>query len=246
MSEHGQVIHLPVRNTTTAQTAPTQSSQKQEATVTHLASKRQAKPYQVTDPRMMARAPLTSVPTQPPSPRRNANDPVGNLVISGLYQEIWTAPELSKTFKLFAAPSDLLKSSPFKRSEKIQKNFDDAIKYIAGLKNYYGHAGFNHHAPGLTPEEAFYKALKNNTYNGEWVLPTDEMLNILYKNRHRGQMRETFTTSSNGMDTSHIYASCTSENSEFAKVLNFSDGNISWNKKDAGVTSLRLIRLEPC
>jgi hypothetical protein len=244
MSEHGQVIHLPVRNAT----AP-QSAADQNATVSYLAARR--KPVSVSQPRTFGaatRTPLMSVPnpsSRPPT-KRVTRDPVGRLYISGLFQEVVTFPGISQNYKLFAAPSDLLKTSPHKRDERLQKNFDDALKYLATLDNYHGHKGFDHNVSGLTPQQALYQSLKDETYKGEWALPTDEILAVFYKNRHRGEMMGTFAETSNGIDTSHIYASCTSENSEFAKVMNFADGNISWNKKDAGTTSLRLFRLEPC
>ena len=129
---------------------------------------------------------------------------IGELVKGeGVYLGEWhpckcDGSSLSRIFNLFAAPDDL----------HYTDNYNNIIKKIAELTDYHGHKGAN-----FDNDEDLYRALKNNNYNGEWFLPTKDMLiyeprayggkvtmphGTIYDNRHKGALKYSFCLSDNG------------------------------------------------
>ena len=68
---------------------------------------------------------------------------------------------LKKTFNVYAAPEDLPELM----------NYMALVKYIAALKSWHGHDGANYES-----DKDIYKALKNGSYNGGWIIPPRELM----------------------------------------------------------------------
>ena len=132
---------------------------------------------------------------------------------------------LKKVFNVFAAPDDLF----IKETRQVHKKakglrglfgatvvenetkyieiftYEDAVKYVAGLKSWHGHDGANH-----ATDKELYTAIKDSTYNGGWIIPTRDILlgkdlndnkttpdNIL-AHKDKGSLKGTFKMAASG------------------------------------------------
>lgn len=159
---------------------------------------------------------------------------------------------LGITFNIFAAPQDLTD----KNSNKITLTFNNTVKRMSELKDWHGHDGV-----GYENDETLYKAIKDGSYKGQWIIPTQEILkgcdidnssvqaNNLYDCKEQGAFKDTFTTAaaSSGSDFPQWYWSCTERRDYPSSVWNadFSDGNEGWDHKDELRLSCRPVRLVP-
>jgi len=165
---------------------------------------------------------------------------IGQMVEGkGIFAGTWEPEDragdsLNKTFNLYAAPEDI----------GVQKTFDEAVEYVAGIKDLLGHDGFNHNVKSKTTDEALYDVLRSGTYGGEWFIAPKDALNAnLYANKDKGDLKGTFKTEYDG----RWYFSSTEDYRGFlSHVWNqrFSDGNDDWNHKDFVELSTRPVRAE--
>ena len=159
---------------------------------------------------------------------------------------------LSKTFNVFAAPEDLPETM----------KYVDVVKYIAKLKKWHGHDGTNY----ATDKEIF-KALKNGSYNGGWIIPTRELLvgtepdgesgvrkgkviqpDNLFDHQNKGAFKGTFkTAAASGSGFPGWYWSSTENRDGPSDVwsVRFLDGDGGWDLKDNYRLSCRPVRLVP-
>src|ERR1035437_5103371 len=143
---------------------------------------------------------------------------------------------LGKIFNVFAAPQDLTGASGKKETYK----YVDAVKRIAALKNWNGFDGTNY-----ATDKEIYKALKDGSYNGGWILPTRDLLvgtdvdgkqnqpDNIYAHKDKGSLQGTFNTTNkaSGSDYPDWYWSSSEDRNYPSYVLNvrFSDGNEYWH-----------------
>lgn len=93
-------------------------------------------------------------------------------------------------------------------------------------------------------ETARYAANLKAHGHKDWRLPTVAELMVLYENRHKGALKDTFNRSSTAM---YAYWSCTGEppNRKFAQVVTFTNGEIISGYKTLIEFPSRLVRTEP-
>ena len=183
-----------------------------------------------------------------------ADPQIGQTIAGhGVYLGTWEPKDregqsLGKIFNVFAAPQDLTDSS----GTISTFEFNAAVARVAELRNWHGHDGAH-----FENDIAFYKALKNNGYNGEWLIPTLDILggvdmdenevhaDSLYKNKDKGDLKNTFTEASNPHD-SDVYWSCTQDRNYTPRIwtMRFSDGYVNWHVKGLTTASVRPVRLE--
>lgn len=143
---------------------------------------------------------------------------------------------LSQTFNVFAAPEDLGGTATYL----------ETVKKISKLKNWNGHNGANY-----ATDKELYQAINNGTYNGEWIIPTRDILTALVDNllKHKdtGAFNGTYIMSNGGSDCPDWYWSCTEnrDNPGFVWIVRLSDGGDHWNHKDINRLSCRPVRLVP-
>lgn len=178
----------------------------------------------------------------------------GQLVSGkGVFIGIWQPKDregnsLGRIFNVFAAPQDLTDAS----GQKNPLTYEDTVNRVAELKNWHGHDGGR-----FINDTAVYDALKNNSYNGEWFIPTRDLLDgkefnkktvqldNLYRYKDTGALKGTFTTTVGFYP--HWYWSCT----ESAGVpiymweVRFTDGADGLCHMRNGGQSCRPVRVEP-
>ncbi|HBR69391.1 MAG TPA: hypothetical protein DEA55_08465 [Rhodospirillaceae bacterium] len=158
----------------------------------------------------------------------------------GIYLGLWTPRDsdgetLHKTFNVFAAPTDILNNDTWHLTTEarlkgiagflgysshkcghLQMTFKNAVKFVANLRDYYGHDGGH-----FTDEEDILDAVRNNPDAlQKWFIPTVELMigktvtatdrktyskvKIQFANlvdsRFTGDFRGTFMTSVQGLD----------------------------------------------
>ncbi len=86
---------------------------------------------------------------------------------------------LGKTFNVFAMPKDL----SYKNGRKALLDFNKTVQFISELKNRYGHNGGNY-----VSDTQLYQALEDGSYQGEWVIPTRELLHGVDMNGQNAQL----------------------------------------------------------
>ncbi len=79
---------------------------------------------------------------------------------------------LCKTFNVFVAPEDLKKFS-LKTifGKKSLFTYNEAVSHLNTQKKWHGHYGI-----GYASDDVFYAALEEGSYQGQWVIPTLELL----------------------------------------------------------------------
>jgi hypothetical protein len=151
---------------------------------------------------------------------------------------------LGKIFNVFAAPQDLPDTM----------KYVDAVKHIAKLKGWNGFDGTNY-----ATDKEIYKALKDGSYNGGWIIPTRDILvgtdidgnktqaNNLFAHQNKGAFKGTFETAAagDGSGFPDWYWSSTEYlgNPSHVWSVRFSDGNGDWDRKDDDRLSCRPVRL---
>ena len=191
-----------------------------------------------------------------------ANAQIGQMIAGhGVFIGVWTPKDragnsLGKTFNVFAAPQDLTNTS----GQKVVLRYVDAVKRIAGLRGWNGFDG-THYAT----DKELYKALKDGSYNGGWIIPTRELLvgtnlltgtdpggnqtqpDNLYTHKEKGVLKSTFTIATSKSACPDWYWSSTEHRNEptFVCVVRFLDGDAVWYLKNDVGSSCRPVRLEP-
>jgi len=165
---------------------------------------------------------------------------------------------LGNIFNVFAAPEDLTGASG---NRKIF-TYVEAVRRIAALKSWHGHDG-THYAT----DKEFYKAVKDGSYDGGWIVPPRELLtgsaadepsrdrqgeivqpDNLFDRRNCGSFKNTFATpASNGLGFSHGYWSSSErrDTSSYMWAANFLAGLDCACHKNGERQSCRPVRLVP-
>ena len=151
---------------------------------------------------------------------------------------------LGKIFNVFAAPQDL----------GGRETYVDTVKHISQLKNWNGFDGTNY-----ATDKELYKAIKDGSYNGGWIIPTRDVLtgkDVDGNNTQSGNLLDAFkkgalkdvkTSSGSGSYCPDWYWSSTEGRDcpSFVHDVRLSDGYESWDPKDGGRLSVRPVRLVP-
>jgi len=80
----------------------------------------------------------------------------------------------------------------------------------------------------------------------DWIIPTQEQLNVLQQNQHRGALNGTFSTKAGQASGSPDRYWSSTEDSDypsFVHGIRFSDGDEYWGHRDHGRLSCRPVRL---
>ncbi len=178
----------------------------------------------------------------------------------GVYVGQWqprdfNGTSLGNVFNVFAAPEDL----GDEKGERKVFQYSAAVKRVSELKDWYGHNGI-----WLENDRALYKALREENYHGEWVIPTAEVLfgrfqygrqttvgNML-DHKDEGHFAGTFVMVRPSGHAADIgicddwYWSCTeSDVSKWYGTISFSDKagrDMSWRHKNSSYLSCRPVR----
>ena len=200
----------------------------------------------------------TEILAKPPEPPKPVFDPsqleAGKLIEGkGVYLGTWEPKDnsgrtLGKIFDIYAAPEDIRNGSG-----NLLMKFNNAVKHVAGLRNYHGHDGGN-----FANEKAVLEAVRNNPEAlAKWFIPTKELLHgktsggdkiqpaNLYDSRNTGSFKNTFITKS-GSGLAHWYWSLTERPDIPSSVygVDFTDGDDGWDHKDDYELSSRVVRAE--
>jgi hypothetical protein len=157
---------------------------------------------------------------------------------------------LSQTFNVFAAPEDLRDGN--KRS---LLTYNDTQALLARTKGFHGHDGAT-----FKNDSDLYAALRSGSYNGEWFIPTRDILhgkdvdgnettpdNIL-AHWKKGALSGTFCETAGGGDVYPLYYWSSSEprgNADHVYFVRLSDGFEGWDRKDDCRLSCRPVRMVP-
>jgi len=168
---------------------------------------------------------------------------IGQMITGkGVFVGTWEPQDrdgnsLGKTFNLYAAPEDI----------GVLATFNDAVRHVAGLRNWHGHDGFNHNVNGNASCAPLYDTLKDGSYNGEWFIPPlDAVQGNLYANKDAFEPENALVTEY-GSDDAHWYWSCTEPrvNASLVYGVAFTGGGGGWGHKDTISLSGRVVRAEP-
>ena len=154
---------------------------------------------------------------------------------------------LGKIFNVFAAPQDLTD----KDDAESQFTYDEAVKRIAGLKRWNGFDGANY-----ANDDELYKALKDDSYNGGWIIPPYELLggkngaetppDTIYANKDKDALKDTFKDKDTfGMARWYWSSTEDPENSSKVWTTNFYNGDKTSDPKNNLHQSCRPVRLVP-
>ena len=157
---------------------------------------------------------------------------------------------LGKVFNVYAAPEDLPGTM----------SYVDAVKHIAGLKNWHGHDGTNY-----PTDRQIYAALKDGSYKGGWIIPTRELLvgtepdgqsgvrkgkviqpDNLFDHQNKGAFKGTFKRAASSGSGFPDWCWSSTENRDSPSVVwgvRFSGGYEGWFHKDGLRLSCRPVRL---
>ena len=152
---------------------------------------------------------------------------------------------LGKIFNVFAAPEDLGGT----------EQYVDTVKHIARLTNWNGFDGTNYAA-----DKEIYKALKDGSYNGGWIIPTRDLLSgkdVEDNKTQSGNLLAAYNkavlqgvkTSPGDVSGYPAWYWSSTEYRDCPSYVNFvclSDGREGWNYKDDARLSCRPVRLVPC
>jgi hypothetical protein len=177
---------------------------------------------------------------------------IGQIIAGeGIYLGQWQPKDrsgnsLGKTYDVFAAPEDLKDPD----GSNLLLTYKAAVREVASRRNWHGHNGRL-----FENDTALHRALKDDTYNGEWFIPTRDLLigtdvdgrkvqaDNLYRHKDTGALKDTFTTSGSG-DASWFWSS--TELRDYPSgvwSVRFTDGNDLWSFKDNYRSSCRPCRV---
>jgi len=154
---------------------------------------------------------------------------------------------LTLEFNVFAAKEDL-PDGP--------RTYNDTVKYMSQLKGWNGHDG-----AGYKNDKGLYRALREGTYDGKWIIPTIGMLNggernaeammpdnIIARNKVDSAFKETFKKDGlDGNDAPHWYwSSSEAVRKSIYNVCPYSHFFLYDDDKDRKRLSCRPVRLVPC
>ena len=147
-----------------------------------------------------------------------------------------------RIFNVFAAPEDLGGT----------ETYVDAVKHISQLKNWNGFDGTDY-----ATDKELYKALKDNSYKGGWIIPTRDLLSgedvdgndtqsgNLLAAFNKGVLKGIKTEYASGSGYPDWYWSSTEDRDYPSGVLGvrLSDGFECWSRKVNFRLSVRPVRL---
>ena len=198
----------------------------------------------------------TEILAKPPKPVFDPSQLEAGKLIEGkgVYLGLWEPKDkngrtLGKIFDIYAAPEDFRNPD----GSNLLMKFNNAVKHVAGLRNYHGHDGGN-----FANEKAVLEAVRNNPEAlAKWFIPTMELLHgktsggdkiqpaNLYKSRNTGAFKDSFITKS-GSDIALWYWSLTEHPDDPSLVYDvaFTVGGDGWDRKDHYALSSRVVRAE--
>ncbi len=156
---------------------------------------------------------------------------------------------LGKIFNVFAAPQDLTDES----GQKQTYTYKEVVIRLAQLKDWNGYDG-THYAG----DKELYKALKEGSYNGGWIIPPRELLagtdadgnkihpDNLYTHKDTKTLKDSFCkNTADGYGFPDWYWSSTEHRSDPTHVWNvhFTDGTENNDSKEWYRLSCRPVRL---
>lgn len=169
---------------------------------------------------------------------------------------------LNKIFNLFAAPDDLTD----KNGQKLVTTYNKAVERISELNDWHGHDG-----GAYKNDTELYDALRDGTYNGEWFIPTrdilhgkdvygnnaqadhlyghnvqtDHLYGHIYGHKDESALAGTFTNQS-GSGYALWYWSCSEvrDDRSFVWIVRLADGDDYWDGKRNYELSTRPVRAE--
>ena len=180
------------------------------------------------------------------NPQPGQKMPDGTIYLGQYKTKDHNGNSLSKTFNVFAAPEDLPETM----------TYVEAVKHIAGLKNWNGYDGTNY-----ATDKELYAAIKSGSYTGAWIIPTrailhgkdidgtrttpDNFLSAKDKGAFVDAKHAFKTATSSGSDCPDYYWSSTQDrgNPSYVWGVRLSDGNAGWCHKDNNRLSCRPVRL---
>ena len=189
---------------------------------------------------------------------------IGELIEGkGIYVGVWEPKNrqgvsLNKKYHVFAAPQDLTNSS----NRHVAMTFLEAAREMGLKRNWCSHDGLTVPANAIENgyEAYLYGMLKDNTYRGQWFIPTLEILRgqnangdpveagNLFDCREQGAFaQEKYTLMRGGNTNPYWYWSCTEDHHypRQAYSARFIDGKVDSDAKNRQPLSCRPCRLEP-
>jgi len=138
---------------------------------------------------------------------------------------------LSVTFNMFAAPTDM----KYVNGERTCLSYENTVQALSELREWHGH-----HGVGKNYSE-IRKALFDDSYNGEWFMPTIEIAEALRANREKDSLKGTFCEARDGYAA--YYLTSTESNDGKVVYVNICAGTKGWIEKDKSHMSCRPVRL---
>lgn len=198
----------------------------------------------------------TAISAKPPEPKKPILE-IGQLVEGkGVYVGEWKPKDRDgrdpgKVFDVYAAPEDVVDN----RGKKLLLTFNNAVKHVAGLRDWHGHDGAR-----FENDTALYNAIRDGRHEEleKWFIPTLDLVNgydknmdkvngnNLYEHKDKGAFRGTFTERKSS-DIGQWYWSCTecrNDPPDLVQGVNFIDGGGGWLRKNTSEIYVRPVRAE--
>jgi hypothetical protein len=151
------------------------------------------------------------------------------------------------TFNLFAAPEDLCERG----GRRIHLNFANAVFAVSGLREWHGHNG-----AGFESDEAFYKAVRDGSYKGEWIIPPLDLLKEhLLAHKEAGALAGSFKSAATErvsarsfttLDQGYFSSTADRDYPWGVRAAVFTGANPNaWASRTMDVLAVRLMRAEP-
>ncbi len=116
---------------------------------------------------------------------------------TGMFADKWEQFPVDKweSFNLFAAPHDVgFNAQGF--GQRLHKHFREMVGQVADIRGLMGHDGAY-----FEDEQCIVAALEEGTYEGQWFMPSIEMIKMLLPLKDSGSLRDTFTKSTGSRDS---------------------------------------------
>jgi hypothetical protein len=138
-------------------------------------------------------------------------------------------------YAVFAAPEDLTKGS-----KRIVDGFDKVSQVLSGKKLWYCHI-FQHYK---TSDDLF-DAIADESGLGKWVIPMNQTVEELFKNKDEGAFKDTFATARNvphgywSLTTCHVTPNWNSK-----WTTDFENGKSTPRNRNLYKMNFRMVRFE--
>jgi hypothetical protein len=163
-------------------------------------------------------------------------------VFVGRYIQNDKAAGLLRAFNIFAAPQDLTDDA----GQEQTYTYKEAVARVAGLQSWKGHDGTHY-----KNAKKFYKALKDGSYKGGWIVPPGEIIVRVLHAKDAGALNDTFMKAAANHDSFpprypwNYLTSSVREEDGVISTLNFRSRSYGFDDKDGNRSSCRPVRLVP-